>query len=331
VQLVAVCDVVEDAARACAAGAGVDAVYTDARELLARDDIAAVDICTPHDQHLPLAIAAAEAGKHVLLEKPMANSLDECRAIVAAAEQSGVTLMVAQHLRHHPGYVAVRNLIKAGELGRIWSANSQNWLQAAIAGAARPGRTDYWGFDGKRGGGGVVTLLSTHHIDLFRYFFGDVRSVFGHAWTDHPLFTNGAEDRAVFTLEFEGGVVAQYSASLSTRVPYGHQFMIFGDQGTVHTEPPLEGNAIQQHQAPPFVASATRAAAGQTGFAPVEPATEGLACEDPFVNEIVHFSRCCREGKEPVSSGRDNLRTMKAVFGVYESARTGRIVELKDL
>ncbi len=144
VRLTAVCDIRADAARQFAADAQIDAV----------------DICTIHDTHAPLAIAAARAGKHVLLEKPMAVSIDECRQILEATEQAGVTFMVAQQLRHVPSYMALRRRIQAPELGQIWSARCDTLLAAALTdnlASGRP-RQGWWGFDGKRGGGGVVDV-----------------------------------------------------------------------------------------------------------------------------------------------------------------------------
>ncbi len=144
VRLTAVCDIRADAARQFAADAQIDAV----------------DIGTIHDTHAPLAIAAARAGKHVLLEKPMAVSIDECRQIIEATEQAGVTFMVAQQLRHVPSYMALRRRIQAGELGQIWSARCDTFLAAALTdnlASGRP-RQGWWGFDGKRGGGGVVDV-----------------------------------------------------------------------------------------------------------------------------------------------------------------------------
>lgn len=107
VKLTAVCDIREDAVRQYAKDAGVEAVYTDVGEMLKDADIDAVDICTIHDQHLPQVIAAAEAGKHVLVEKAMGRNLAECREMIAATDKAGVTFMVAQNLRYAPTSRAV--------------------------------------------------------------------------------------------------------------------------------------------------------------------------------------------------------------------------------
>jgi len=336
-RLTAACDIREDAARRFAAEAGVDAVFTSAAEMLAHSDIDAVDICTIHDQHAPLAIAAARAGKHVLLEKPMAVSLAECRAVVEAAEAAGVTFMVAQQLRHVPSYVGLRRRIQAGELGRIWSARCDTFLSAALADARRapPIERGWWGFDGKRGGGGVVTMLSVHHLDLLRYLVGEVARVDARSWTGHPSFTNHAEDRAAAVLEFANGAVGQLTASFSSRAPWAFQLLLLGEQGSAWTPPPADAAPLMQHRAPAVIASAAqdseRGFRGAESFAPIETKGLGLPTDDPYINEIQHFARCCEDGGEPISSGRDNLETMKIVFGIYESARSGAPIELSRL
>lgn len=108
VALAAVCDLSEDAARNRAHEAGVELVYTNPIEMLREAAIDALDICTTHDQHAPLAIAGAESGRHVLVEKPMACSMEECRAMVDAADEAGVTLMVAHYQRLVPTHRAAR-------------------------------------------------------------------------------------------------------------------------------------------------------------------------------------------------------------------------------
>ena len=118
VKLTAVCDIIEEAAKERARDANVDAIYTDYQKMLEEADIDAVDICTGHDTHAPIVIAAAEAGKHALVEKPMGNSMQECRDMIAAADKAGVTLMVAHMLRFSPSTEAVRQLL-AG-----WGARS---------------------------------------------------------------------------------------------------------------------------------------------------------------------------------------------------------------
>ena len=332
VQLTAVCDIREDAAQAYADDAGVDpaAVYTDYEQMLREADVEAVDICTIHSTHRDVAVAAARAGKHVLLEKPMATSVQECRDIIEATDEAGVTFMVAQMLRFLPHYQEARRIIQSGELGQIWAARSDSWFPAALPGLAVP--SDWWGFDKQRNGGGVLIMVAVHQLDLLRYFIGDVRRVTARYWTDHPMLKNGAEDRVVATLEFANGAIGNSIASYSSRTPWSWQSVLLGEQGSIYTVPGAGGN---EHQAPAMVASAARD--GDAGFRKgesfqwVEGPLEGLASENPFTNEIVHFAQSIRDGTKPQSSGRENFNTMEVVHGIYESASTGQPVELRGL
>jgi len=341
VKLTAACDVREDAARQFAKQAGIEAVYTDAATMLKEADIEAVDICASHHWHRDLAIASADAGKHVLLEKPMAITMQECRDIIAATDKAGVTFMVGQQLRHVPNYIAVRRLIQEGELGQIWGVRSDSWLPVVMSRSAPTGPYAQdeqlrWRLDGKQAGGGSLIWNATHFIDLFRYFIGDAKRVFGTCWTDHPMFTGGAEDRVMATIEFENGAIGHISNSWSTRTPWQFQFMILGGEGSIYTPVVTGGNPLEQHEAPAVVSSPRHDIEGagpgpqSRPFVPLDP-PEGLFSDNPYANEIVHFAECCQEGKEPISSGRDNLGTMKILFGIYESSRTGEMVDLDTL
>lgn len=326
-QLVAVCDVREEAAHARATAAGVESIYTDPLKMIHKADLDAVDICTSHDQHAPLAIAAAEAGKHVLVEKPMACTLEECLAMLAAADRSGVTLMVAQCQRYDPTYRAAYSAIQAGELGAIRGV--EIGARQNLSAFLQPG---HWLFDGKQAGGGVVISVAVHKIDLARYLAGNVRSVQAVCKTTSPEWTNGAESYASAVLEFENGAVGNLFATYSAyRTPFGENVTIFGDSGAIHAI------RMGEERGPAMIASDRRNAGGKgwqgqyEGFVQMEPEYGSLVGDNPFVNEILHLADCVRESKEPISSGRDNLETMKVIFGIYESARTGRSVDLAEL
>ena len=337
VRLTAVYDLDPEAAeRAAGAVGGVAAAYADVAQMLAQAPIDAVDICVPHDQHARLAIAAAQAGKHVLLEKPMATSMADCRAILAACEAAGVTFMVAQNLRHVPSYQGVKALVDAGKLGAVWSGVIEEFLAHGSSRRRREVRS--WYSDGLVAGGGVFITQSTHHIDLFRYFFGEIERVSAATWTGHPDYTNGAEDSAVATLVFENGLNVQLRASNSARIERMF-FQIIGEDGVVFTQAPEGAGSGEKHRAPAYASLREQGpvAFGAGVGAQIPPAVlaqppQPLPSENPFVNEILHFAQCCLEGTEPLSSGRYNLGTMKAVFGLYESARNGgEWVRLADI
>ena len=342
VTLTAACDIREDAVRRFAKQAEIESVYTDVGKMLKEADIEAVDICVSHQWHRDVAIAAAQAGKHVLLEKPMANSIQDCQDIISETSKAGVTFMVAQQLRYHPNYVAVKRLIEARELGEVWGLRSDSWLPVMLSRTVQPKRfaqtpDSLWRLDGKQAGGGSLIWNGTHFIDLFRYFIGDVKSVYAKCWTDHPMFTNGAEDRVMATLVFKTGAVGHLSNSWSTRTPWQFQFMLLGTEGSVYTPVKPNASSLEQHEAPAVISSpkhdVTTPGTGinvTTPFVPIK-IPEDIFSDNPYANEIAHFADCCLSGKEPISSGRDNLGTMKTIFGIYESSRQGRIIELDTL
>lgn len=331
VRVTAVTDVLRPLAEQRAVQLGAE-IATDYRSAIERADVDAVDICLPHHLHAEIAVAAARAGKHVLVEKPMACSLDQCRAMIDAAAGAGVTLMVAQVQRYMPSYRGVKRLCASGELGAIRAVRFDSMQNA-------PGflPAEHWLFDGQLAGGGIVISVSVHRIDLVRYLVGDVKRVMALTHTGAAPYRRGAEDYAAAVLEFENGAIGEHFATYSGfRMPYSEMFMIFGDHGAVHALPPA-GHSM----GPALFAtrsrddSATRSAGwdGQfSGFLPVPPDGAGLpAGDDGFANEIAHFAECCRSGHEPQSSGRDNLGTMKAILGIYRSAETGAWVDLAGL
>lgn len=340
VKLTAVCDIREEAAQRYAEKAGVDEVYTDLDKMLKEADIDAVDVCTIHDQHEHQAIAAAAAGKHILLEKPMAISVQQCRNILTATDKAGVTFMVAQVLRYLPQSQMAHRLIQEGEIGPVWAVRSDDLHcsfppKSELKDAPPPDKPSSWYFDGNRAGGGALITFATHSIDLLRYYLGDIKRVTGTCYTDHPMFFNGADDRTHATVEFENGAVGNLSSSFTTRSPWMHRYWVYGESGTICSAPNLDGHGAEQHHAPVEVSSPNygevRAGMGGSRFEAVDGAAMGLPTGQAFTNEILHFADCCREGKEPLSSGKDNLGTMKAVFGIYESARTGKPIELASL
>ena len=332
VRVTAAADTARHLADRRAAELGAGFAGDDYRGVLERQDVDAVDICLPHHLHAEVAIAAARAGKHVLVEKPMACTLGECRAMVEAADARGVVLMVAQTQRYMPSYRGVRRLCASGELGTIQAVRFDSMQNAPDL--LPP---EHWLFDGRLAGGGVVISVSVHRIDLMRFLVGDVRRVLAVTRPGTEPYRRGAEDYAAAILEFANGAIGEHFATYSGfRLPYSEMFMLFGSDGAVHALPPTGQGA-----GPAFFASRTRQDAharaegwdGQfTGFLPVPPDATGLpAGENGFANEIAHFATCCRTGQTPESSGRDNLGTMKAIFGIYRSAETGAWVELADL
>jgi predicted dehydrogenase len=246
--------------------------------------------------------------------------------MIAAAQQAGVQLMVGQCQRYDPAYRGLKRVVDSGELGPIRAVRID-----AMQNAAAFVSDGHWYRDAKHAGGGIVISVAIHKIDLLRYLLGDVVRVSARCQTINPLFINGAEDLAMATFEFANGAWGELFATWGAyRLRYSENLMIFGDKGAVHALPEKE-TAI----GPALVASESRSPRAEFGwlgqfggFAPVPSDAAGLPSADSFGNELAHFAECCRTGAEPLSSGRDNRCTMQVIFAIYESARTGRPVEL---
>ena len=194
---------------------GVPAVATDYRAVLERRDLDAVLILTPDDTHEEIAIAAAAAGKAIMLQKPMAPTSAACRRIIAAATAHGVDLQVSFLHRHFDEVVHARELLASGRLGPIEAARMRN---------ATPGADwNDWFFSRARVGGGVVLQLGVHGIDLLRHLVGDIASVMAsvacrrteRALADGRIVCPDNDDNALALYRFAAGVEGSHEMSMS--------------------------------------------------------------------------------------------------------------------
>jgi predicted dehydrogenase len=227
-QVVAICDVLPERAAALAAEFGIPAVDGDYAALLARPEVDAVSICTPNDSHAPAAIAAARAGKHVLCEKPLALSVAEAAAMLAAVEAAGVHHVVNFSKRPFPGIVRLAALLADGELGAVLQIETtylQSWLLAPTL-SGDP-RRRLWRLDRRVAGSGVLGDLGSHQIDLAHHLVGPIRRVVGLLETKArhapvagavDLATLDIDDHATFIADFGGGVSGTF---VSSRVAAG--------------------------------------------------------------------------------------------------------------
>jgi predicted dehydrogenase len=285
--------------------------YTDYERFLTESELDAVILATPHDLHAPMAIAALERGKHVLIEKPMACTVAECRAINRAAARAGKTLMVAQNWRYTPWVRAVKAILDSGEIGPVRAVRTE-WLQNAV-GDPRPGN---WLLDAARAGGGPVISLMVHNLDCLRFLLGEPRRVQGLCVRGHPAFANNAESWGAAQFEFENGAIGQMFTSYAVYTPAAVPLAIYGDAGTI-----LCGETIQ-------VSSTQRG----EGFATLDVSDHaGLPTADAATNEFLHFVDCAQRGVEPLTGGNDNVKTIRLIEAIYESAASGRTIDIGSL
>ena len=321
-ELVAVADVRPDVVQDVAKRFGAQHAYTDYHELLARPDIDMVDICTPEFLHREQVVAAAQAGKHIHCEKPMASSVAECDAMIAATRAAGVKLMIGHSRRFTRRYQLIREAIAHGEIGEVRLVR-ENERRSFVRTPPRPGRVDHWSPEGGRPWlaspqytFGAAMTNAVHETDLARWFAGqDAASVYAAEHVNDP--ESEVPDFITYTITFRNGAVgaAEVVNTLPAQYPYYHMMEVFGTEGMIRaTDPPMSPLEVWR--------------AGQMTF-PLNVRTF-LSVPDAYVGELAAFARAVRED-EPVPLDPWNARQALAISAAaVESSRTGRPVSLPD-
>jgi predicted dehydrogenase len=289
--------------------------------LVARADVDAVCICTPSGLHAEQTIIAARAGKHVLVEKPMALAPADAGAAIAACREAGVTLGVALQRRTDPRFRAIRDTIAGGGLGRMvlgtvsvpYFRPQEYYDSAAWRGT--------WALDG----GGALMNQGIHLVDLLLWCLGDVQEVRAHATTlAHDI---EVEDCVTASLVFASGALGTISATTAASPGYPHRIEVYGDQGGIQIEGETVVRAVSSRPGSEVIAGlvddagATSISAG-AGASPTGISTEG------HVRLVTDFVDAIRENRPPVVPGEEGRRALALVYAIYESVRTGRPVAL---
>ena len=203
-------------------------VHNTYEQLLQREDIEAVIIATPNAVHAEQAIAAAQAGKHIFLEKPMAISLEDCRKIARAVEKAGVKFDMDYHRRLSPLVQYAKTLLADGKLGDLVLVESDYFHHI-------PGDWDIWSWAGKKDIAGTPIHGGTgHNIDLLRYFCGEVAEVTCFRDIKMPRKIQvETEDIAIINLQFENGVMGRVGLFLGPILPFTFTLRLFGTTGSV--------------------------------------------------------------------------------------------------
>jgi predicted dehydrogenase len=283
--------------------------HADPAELLARDDLDMVDLCTPSHLRAELAVAASRAGLHVLTEKPIATTPREAAAIVSAAREAGVRLGVMHNYLYFPEVVRTLELVAAGEIGRVEVA-ILNWLgviDRSGADAYRP----TWRHDAAQAGGGV--LMDMHHIVyLAEALLGSpIERV--SAWVGAR--TVGAQVEDVALARFEGD-----GAAALVNVGWGEGpggFAVSGPVGRIEATYRDGGSGA-------FAPFERLVVHGRSGIQEITDLLPG----DPTGSILDDFAAAIRTGREPIASGEVALHILEATLAVYLSAALGRTVVL---
>ena len=295
----------------------LDADVSDDWETVIRDDtLDAVSICTPHYLHLPQVLAAVNAGKHVLLEKPMALDLREARQMVAAADVAGVVLMIAQNQRYLAEHAVIKQLLNDGIIGDVFGVRvDANQMLSRIY------PEGHWLFSKAKTGGGVIRTTGIHKIDLLRYLVGEIKRVAAFHRLSGLNPGMDSDDVAAVSLEFENGAVGEAFFTFAA-----HRLPI---PSATHEMTILYGTAGVLQNVPEWQVYSTAFPDYADEFTSLNlPKADYL---QTFRNEIQHFIDCINTGTEPLSSGRDNLKTIAVIDAIYESAASGQVIEVETV
>jgi len=306
----------EEHVRKFAEERGIENWYTDYRELLARDDIDMVVIGVPNYLHHEVTIAAAEAGKHVVLEKPMAMNLTECDEMIAACALAGVKLMYAEELCFTPKYVRLKQLVQEGALGDVFLIKQSE---------KHDGPHSPWFWDVERSGGGVMLDMGCHGIEFARWMLGRprIKSVYCDLKLNlHKDKTRG-DDTSIIIVDFEGGATAYIEESWAKLGGMDDTAEVHGTGGVAYADI-LKGTSIQTYSKEGYGYAVEKA--GDTkgwSFTIYEE-----AWNYGFPQELEHFVKCVKEDLEPEVTGQDGRAVMEAIFAAYASAGEGRRIDL---
>jgi predicted dehydrogenase len=295
--------------------------YTDLEAMLADPLVSIVSVATPSGAHLEPAVAAARAGKHVIVEKPLEITLKKCDRIIEACDKAGVRLGAIFPSRFHDSSLKLKRAVEGGRFGRLslgdayvkWYRTQQYYDSGAWRGT--------WALDG----GGALMNQAIHSVDLLTWLMGPVAEIQAHAATlAHERIE--VEDTVVATLRFASGALGTLEATTAAYPGYLKRIEIHGSQGSALLEeedlkswdfatPREEDQAIleqmKQHQS--------------TGGGASDPAAIG---HHGHAMQFRDFVEAVRDNRPPAIDGREGRRSVEIILGVYKAAETGKTVKL---
>ena len=307
------------------------AAFTDVADMIAKAKIEAICICTPHPQHAAPTIAAARAGVHVLVEKPLASALADCDAMLAAARENETILGTVCQRRFYPPCQRIHHAIQNGKLGKpiLGTATIFGWRDEAYY------RSDPWRGSWQHEGGGVLVNQSPHQLDLLLWYLGEAEEVFGYwANQNHPYIE--VEDTAVAVVRFKNGALGNIVVSNSQNPALNARVSVHGANGA--------SVGVQTDGGAMFVAGMTSVieppfndvwtVPGEAQLLPQwkEEDAQLFTSVNPMEYfhrlQIQDFLRAIIAGKTPSITGDDGRRTVELFTAIYRATRDGKPVRL---
>ena len=293
--------------------------FASYQELLADESIEAVSVCTANHAHAEVTIAALKAGKHVLCEKPMAVTLEECEAMVTAAKESGRYLMIGQNQRLAKAHAKARELIAQGAIGRVLTFRTIFGHGGPETWSIDPG-SNVWFFDKTKAAMGAMADLGIHKTDMIQYVLGTkiVRTQAVLSTLDKKDATGnliGVDDNAICIYQMENGVIGTMTASWTYYAAEDNTTVIYGTKGE-----------LRLYDDPRYSVQQINADGTRIDYQIDQIQTNDNQTASGIIDLFVD---CLVEQKEPEISGENVLHAMKAVFASIESSAKGCAIEVK--
>ncbi len=297
---------------------GIERVTADVREMLTDDRVQVVDVAVPPDAQAKVIHEICEHGRHVrgvLAQKPLGIDLAEARELVERCERAGIVLAVNQNMRYDQSVRACRQLLESGVLGE------------PVLGTIEMRAIPHWMPWQSRQGWVTLRILSIHHLDTFRYWFGDPERVFASVRPDPRTEFPHEDGIALYVLEYESGLRASGWDDVWTgpsregaAADIGIRWRVEGTRGTAR-------GTIGWPSYPERVPSTLDYTTIDDGPDWIRPRWDSVWFPDAFAGPMGELLCALEEGRPPANSGRDNLRTMALVDAGYTSAASHRVVE----
>jgi len=285
---------------------------SDWRSVVTRTDVDTVVVCTPPYAHAEISIAAMQAGKHVLCEKPLSRTLLEAEHMVNVASETGCTLKCGFNHRHHPAVWEAKTILDTGEIGKPLFARCRYGI------CGRPGYENEWRADPRQAAGGQFMEQGTHAIDLFRWFLGEIIEVACMTGVEY-FKKQSLDDNGIAVFRAVSGALASLHTSL-TQWKNLFSFEVFGEDGYLI----IEGLGASY--------GTEKLITGHRDFnAPFQDKiTEFRGGDISWREEWKEFTQALKAGREPIGNGIDGLAAMRIALAAYDSEKAGRFVKISD-
>jgi len=297
---------------------GIDHWFSDLDRAITESGSDVVDICLPNFLHHRAVLAAARAGKHVIIEKPLALNLEEAEEMIAACARANRMLMYAEELCFAPKYERVRKLVNEGAIGRIFQLRQCE---------KHSGPHSDWFYDVEQSGGGALMDMGCHGIAWFRWMLGGQPKALGvYAHMQGGLIheqRTRAEVNSLCLVDFEGGAIGMAENSWAKRGGMDDRVEVYGTDGVIYADLFLGNSALTYSEKGYGYAMEKAGSTKGWTFTIFEE-----AFNQGYPQELKHFIECVRENQPPLVTGEDGRAVLEIMNAAYHSARTGQKVPL---